>query len=202
MNGAAPAGWQSSESGTPIDFVAARRRFRERSAGTAVAFKAPVEAPPTSTTLPKQDRLALMRARVEAERELGQLLQLFDDQPLEDSVEVEFSRGLERVTQQYGAESVYALGEMYLSGAVGPIVLSEVLPWLGRVEDSTTHEPRFWFLAYCLRDDHPWVRSRAALGLASMKDSRAIPYLRREAATEQIRLLQARLTKVADELAS
>lgn len=202
MNGAASVAGQSLEPGTPIDLAVARRRFRERSAGTAVAFETPVQATPTSTALPRQDPIALKRARVEAERELGQLLHLVDDQALEDSVEVELSSGLESVTQQYGAESVYALGEMYLSGAVTPTVLSEVLPWLGRIEDSITHEPRFWFLTYCLRDEHPWVRSRAALGLASMKDRRAVPYLRREAETEVIRLLQARLAKVADELAS
>jgi hypothetical protein len=202
MNGATnPV--QGAGTGTLIDFVAARRGVRERSANTVEPFEAqPTDLPHASTESRKQDPAALERAQIEAEAEFVRLIQSTDDEAFEAGVENELSLGIERMIQQYGPQGVYAIGSLYLSGTMSPTMLAEALPWLGQVEDDTTHEPIYWFLVYCLRDGHPWVRSSAALGLASMEDSRAAPYLRREARTESIRLLQSRLQKVADELAS
>lgn len=137
---------------------------------------------------------------LEAELELRRTLNSVPDELFEDGVENELSRAIPRLVARFGAAAVEAIARLYLGRMVPRDIMSEVLRWLGRVEDEATCEARFWFLIYCLRDDSPAVRSAAALGLASLEDVRAVPYLRREAGAESIGLLRCRLEKVANEL--
>jgi hypothetical protein len=134
--------------------------------------------------------------------EIQRIARLSDDEAFEDGVETELSRGASYLLERYGAHAARAMSDLYLAGLLKPVILSELLPWLGRADetDSIDHETRFWLLVYSLRDSHPFVRSGAALGLAALGDRRAVPYLRREAQTESIGLLRDRLISVADEL--
>ena len=122
----------------------------------------------------------------------------------EDGVHNELSRAIQPLLQQYGQLTVDALSDLYITRLIGPAMISEVLPWLGRTEvrDSLDRNSRFWFLVYSLRDSNASVRGEAALGLASLDDKRAIPYLQQAAASESIQLLRRRLRKAADELLS
>jgi hypothetical protein len=137
---------------------------------------------------------------LEAELELRRTLNLVDDEVFEDGVENEVSRAIPLLVACFGSAAVEATARLYLDHIMTPGIISEVLRWLGRVEHAASHETRFWFLIYCLRDDDPRVRSAAALGLASLEDDRAAKYLQRQAQVEPVDLLRSRLEKLANEL--
>lgn len=140
------------------------------------------------------------RESLEADLELRRTLNSVPDELFEDGVENELSRAIPRLIARFGDAAVQAVARLYLARMVPHDIMSEVLRWLGRVEDEASCDARFWFLIYCLQDDNLTVRSAAALGLASLEDVRAVPYLRREAGAEPTGLLRCRLEKVANEL--
>ena len=182
------------------------RRRRQSSARTAAPFAStptPLAPQPRSSTASMEPRATTTQWQsLEAELELVRALNLVHDEIFEDGVENELCAAIPRLIGRFGPAAVEATARLYLEEAMAVDVLAEVLRWLGRVEHEPSRDARFWFLIYCLRDDSPAVRSAAALGLASLEDTRAVPYLRRQAHTEPIDLLGRRLEKVANELAS
>ena len=199
----APAPEASTATPKLIDFEAFRRS-RESSARTAEPFESIATLrrpePGSSTATTERRTTTTQRQSLEAELELRRALNLVQDDVFEDGVENEVSRAVPRLVACFGSAAVEATARLYLDRLLAPDIMSEVLRWLGHVEDEASSEACFWFLIYCLRDSDPRVRSAAALGLASLEDARAVPYLQREAQVERIGLLRSRLEKVADEL--
>lgn len=96
----------------------------------------------------------------------------------EDGIESGFSRSLEAFIWRYGAHGAQAITTLVLSGKFRPHLVAEALIWIGRSGNSASYNQRLWLLELCLRNRSAIVRDAAILGLASMEDVTAIPYVR------------------------
>jgi hypothetical protein len=122
--------------------------------------------------------------------ELEALFQANADGNFEDGMESEFINELVASIQTHGTEAVEAIRRMILEQKVRPLVAFEALRWLGRLSHPESYRARLLLLETCLDSPSRLVRDGAALGLASMKDTHAIPYLREAIAREQIQDLR------------
>jgi len=185
-----------------VEFPSAVRRvLSSRTAGLFETIPDALKSEPSSSTaVPQLGIAAAERQLLEAERELQRMANLAGDEVFEDGVENEVSRAIPPLVARFGSAAIEAVARLYLGHAIAGDVVSEVLRWIGAADHEASRDSRFWFLVYCLRDGDSRVRSAAALGLASLEDARAVPYLRREAQVEGVGLLRSRLEKVANEL--
>ena len=86
------------------------------------------------------------------------------------------------------------------AGRTAPVIAAEVLKELGRLRDSASHTNRLWVLERALGLSSSFVRDGAGLGLATLADARALPYLRRAIENEPDSQTKADLQLVVDEL--
>ncbi len=122
------------------------------------------------------------------------------DIQFEDGMENEFSKGLILFIRQHGNAAINSLAELILSERLSPSVSSEALRWLGDIDDSSTYQRRLWLLEKSLACSSPVVRDGAVLGLASLDDPHAIPYLQKARSTEIRRELRKDLDQVLEQL--
>lgn len=99
------------------------------------------------------------------------------DQDFEDGMESEFSRELLSLVRRYGDLAMSEIAYLITWNRANPEVSSEALRWLGRMDHLDTRVYRLWLLEESLGSESAWVRDGAALGLASMGDPHAIPYI-------------------------
>lgn len=118
------------------------------------------------------------------------LFQAYANEDFDDGMESEFISEIVSLVQKYGAQAVEAIKPIIITQNVKPYVAFEVLRWLGRINHLESHRSRLLFLEMCLDNPSRLVRDGAALGLASMKDAHAIPYLREALAQEKIQDLR------------
>lgn len=131
------------------------------------------------------------------------LLRLFEsarDVLFEDGAESDFSQKLVSFIWRHGNVAVNLLGELAASQAVSNEVMSEALRWVGRINDSRTRWARLQLLGRLLSSQSSKVRDGAALGLASLDDPRAIPYLQQAIQREGIEDLRSDLELVLTQL--
>ena len=190
----------SDSSSTPLDFQTDRVIPVPYGRTSTALLPAPLVTPPEATSLPQPTTPQVPATLLQTQ--LQRLARLSDEETFEDGIETALSRGVVYLLERYATPAVQAISDLYLAGLLKPVILSEMLPWLGRTQQTDTFDQdnRFWLLVYCLRDPHPFVRSGAALGLAALDYSASAPYLVREAQTEPIPLLRGRLINVANEL--
>ena len=122
------------------------------------------------------------------------------DIQFEDGMENEFSRELLSLMERHENSAVDAVGELILSENVSPAVASEALRWLGGMDDATTYQKRLWLLEKCLFSSSPVVRDGAVVGVASMDDPSAIPYLRKARDKEPLNDLRKDMGQVLEQL--
>ncbi|GEM_PF-3472788 len=137
--------------------------------------------------------------------ELEALFQANADGDFEDGMESEFINELITSIQIHGTEAVEAIRRIILEQNVRPLVAFEALRWLGRISHPESFRDRLFLLETCLENPSRLLRDGAALGLVSLKDAHAIPYLRKAIAREQIQDLRkdmeavlARLENLSD----
>jgi len=124
------------------------------------------------------------------DQKLEALFQACANEDFEDGMESEFISELISSVRIHGTKVVEAISRIILEQTVKPLVAFETLRWLGRVSHPESYRPRLFLLETCLDSSSRLMRDGAALGLASMKDTRAIPYLREAVAREKIQDLQ------------
>ena len=110
----------------------------------------------------------------------------------------EFSRNLEEIIKIYGVPAIDVLGDLIYSTTNEVTV--EALQALGRLHHNPTYESRLWILERCLTNSDPKTRDAAGLGLASMNDPRALPYVKRAVEKEPINSLRDDLGLVLNQL--
>jgi hypothetical protein len=178
--------------------------FVQRSAKTALAPEycsyAPAIERSRAASIPDPQRPSGQPYIDKARLEIHRLVRLVGDEVFEDGIENTLSRGIEHLIDEFGNYLIDALSLEHLTKDLPADVISEALLTLGHVDHGATHATRLWFLVFCLRDANPAVRAAASLGLSSLEDPRAAPYLERAADSEQIPLLKATIQKVANEL--
>jgi hypothetical protein len=118
----------------------------------------------------------------------------------EDGMESTFSRQLNSVVKKYGNDAMEVITCLIVYERVNPEVADEALRWLGRMEDSESYEYRRWLLERSLNLSSHRVRDGAILGLASMDDKHAIPYLKHAMAKEQCAELKVDMEQVLEQL--
>lgn len=120
----------------------------------------------------------------------------------EDGIESEFIRELEQLVRAYGTQSQDILTRLFEDDNLSAEVRAEAMRWVGIAEMALPRESRLWLLEKGLTSTSAPVRDGAALGLASMNDANAIPYLERAASTETIDELRASMEQVLTQLKS
>lgn len=116
----------------------------------------------------------------------------------EDGMESNFSRELVACIEEHNEVAIETIRD--LADTVNPSVLSEALRWIGQMEHDETYQARFNLLTFCLTHAYANVRDGAGLGLASMDDPQAIPYLERAIADERVSELKRDLEMVLEQL--
>ncbi len=190
--------WLDSPARTDPEFFEAITRFYHRALVDVSSWtedfqkRHELESTESSTTPLKDEDI---------ERKFKALFEKAEELQFEDGIESEFSRGLVSLVRKYGRASKGVLARL-IHGNVSSEVSSEALRWLGRMDDPATYSTRLWLLQRGLSCSSAKVRDGALLGLASLDDPRAIPYLQKALALEPCEELrkdmQLALTQLQD----
>lgn len=136
----------------------------------------------------------------EFESEVWNLFEGAKDETFEDGMESRFSRELFTVIREKGSDAVSVIADFIISGHANPEVASEALRWIGRINHAPSYYNRIWLLESCLNCNSPRIRDGAILGLASMDDPDAIPYIQNAMKREFIVELREDMKQLLDQL--
>jgi hypothetical protein len=131
------------------------------------------------------------------------ILSLFEtarDEIFEDGMESEFSKRLDALVQEHEGEAISALAYVIENQTVNEEVVAEALRWMGRLEHPSSYEARLKLLEHSLRSGSARVRDAGTLGLASMDDPHAIPFLRQAIRKETYPELREDMQQVLSQL--
>ncbi len=134
------------------------------------------------------------------EVEVVKLFDSADIEAFEYGYKSQFAESLERFVQQYGTDAVKAIKQSILGGNVNADVTIETFHTLGRMRHKSSHAERFVLLLWGLFSQSSRIRSGAALGLASLDDPKAIPFLRKVIEFETSRSAEIYLQRVLEQL--
>jgi hypothetical protein len=146
-----------------------------------------------STTVPSRSQSAEARFR--------SVFQRAREERFEDGMESEFSKELESLVRACGPSSQEMLATLLEDDGLSKRVWGEAMRSLGRIDDPGSHLARLWMLEKGLTSSSALVRDGATLGLASMDDRRAVPYLQRAIDVESIAGLRGDMQEVLSHLA-
>ena len=148
-----------------------------------------------------QERLGNITAQEEPLGEISKaLFREAQSITFEDGMETEFSRKLVRLVRQYGKTAMEVITTLIVNDNVDAEVAAEALRWLGRMDHLPSYHDRLWLLEKSSFSTSVLVRDGAALGLASLDDPHAIPYLQRAIEQEKYASLRKDLEQVRDQL--
>lgn len=134
------------------------------------------------------------------EQQIDTLFEEAIDQDFEDGMESRFSRELLSLVRKYGDFAVNEINYLINYKSINSEVAAEALLWLGDMDHPATYEYRLWLLERSLGSSSSRVRDRAALGLASMADPHAIPYIKEAVDRETCTELRKDIAQVLAEL--
>jgi HEAT repeat protein len=120
----------------------------------------------------------------------------------EDGMETEFSKELIRLVKRHGKSAMEVITALLVNENVDAEVASEALRWLGRMDHPPSYRDRLWLLERSLFSSSALIRDGAALGLASLDNPHAIPYLRQAIEQEKYASLREDLEQVLEQLES
>jgi hypothetical protein len=112
-------------------------------------------------------------------QQIEALFEAAKEERFEDGMESEFSNELISLVEEHGSAAIHALTNLIISEGVNAEVVSEALRWIGWMDTPLLHHDRLWLLVRSLDHSSARVRDGAVLGIASMDDPDAIPYLRK-----------------------
>lgn len=120
----------------------------------------------------------------------------------EDGMENTFSQQLNSFIKSYSNGALEAITCLIVYEKVDSEAAGEALRWLGRINHTESYEYRRWLLERSLSLSSSRLRDGAILGLASMDDKHAIPYLKVAIEKEQCFELKADMKQVLEQLES
>lgn len=164
-----------------------------------VGTSAPAPFPAVESTR-RADIEQVVRRTID--REMRKLARIAKWQNFEDGVDNEFAAGIRELVTCFGPSAVEAISRAHADGLLTPGAMAEALIWLGRMESPPTLEVRFYTMIHALRDQSPQVRQGAVLGISSIEDTRAVPYLAHAAENETLGDLKRWILQAAKELSS
>lgn len=114
--------------------------------------------------------------------------------------ESEFALTLTSLILKHGEPAIDVLMGIVFYERVNKELASQALELLGKIADPESYQRRLWLLESGLFSDSARIRDAASLGLASLDDPRAIPYLRRAILEEPSDELRMDLEQILEQL--
>jgi hypothetical protein len=124
------------------------------------------------------------------------------EEAFEDGMESNFSKHLHSFIKMHQEDALEVITCLVVYEKVDAEIASEALRQMGHFEEGKTYEYRRWLLERSLTLPSARIRDGAMLGLASMDDKHAIPYLQNAIALEQCSELKNDMKQVLDQLES
>ena len=118
----------------------------------------------------------------------------------EHGMESAFSRELELRIGESGLAAIEVIAHLITRELVSTAVAAEALKTLGSFDDPGTYNYRRWLLERSLRCSQAIVRDAAALGIASLDDQHAVPFLQSAVECEDNPDLRQDLLQVLSQL--
>ena len=113
----------------------------------------------------------------------------------------DFAQGLSRVVQQHGDAVLPALKIVLDEWVSYPGLVGEALRRLGQVNHAPSYERRRFLLVYVLLSDaSSLIKAEAALGVASLNDPWAIPYVEAAVRREPVDRIRRVMQAILDQL--
>lgn len=141
----------------------------------------------------------LPEAELNAERAFRNILTKSRDDRFEDGMFNTLSRSVPGYIDQFGVTGVLAVRKLLDSG-IDPDALAETLLLFGRLDSPPTLDSRLDTLVASLNHPLPSIRDASALALATLRDHRAVPYLKNALGQEQTPLVRRSFQEVLNEL--
>lgn len=138
------------------------------------------------TVLALRENQSLKLDSRELNEKIETMFQAYASEDFEDGTDSEFISELTAIIQAYGSHAVEVIRRIVFEQNLQPHLGFETLRWMGRVSHPESFRSRLFFLESCLGNPSRLMRDGAALGLVSMKDAHAIPYLHEAIAREKI----------------
>lgn len=132
--------------------------------------------------------------------EMSKFLEAAQTENFEAGMESEFSKNLAYSLEKYGLEVVDLLIFFITCENMKAEMAAEILRWLGRADFPEIYRERLWLLERSLRCSSATVRDAGVLGLASLDDPHAIPYLKRALKKEKNLELRQHMQRVLAQL--
>ncbi|MCI0490486.1 MAG: response regulator [Blastocatellia bacterium] len=139
---------------------------------------------------------------VGVEQKIKALFQMAKEENFEEGIESEFSNGLVSIINKYGAQVINILSHLILSKGVNEEIASEALRWLGRLDHSESYYERLWLLEEALINPSARIRDAASVGLATLGDPHATPYLEQAIQKETCAELREDMQQILESLES
>jgi hypothetical protein len=159
--------------------------------------------PVQMATWPITNQIAIVRTKDRTtEMRFRNIFQKAIEEFFEDGMDNEFTAELGSLVQKYGPDSKYILARILKDNTSSPSVWAEAMRWIGRADEVMSSGSRLFLLKEGLKSQFAEVRDGAALGLASMDDPFAVPYLERAIASERVEELRKDMKQVLDQLRS
>jgi len=130
--------------------------------------------------------------------ELDELRSSARDEVFEDGVESNFSIRFLNLFDRNPEPVLEVITALIVNRKMDDESAAETLRILGRITHHPTHSARLWLLERSLNSHSATVRDGALLGIASMDDSSAAPYLRKALLKEHITGLREDLEQALD----
>ena len=124
------------------------------------------------------------------------------EQDFEDGARSEFAESLAFLIKQRGNTAVEIIAYLIINRKVSTATTIEALRCFGRIHHPATHNFRLWLLEKSLSSPSFLIRDAAGLGLTSMKDPHAVPFLEQAIRCEPYPELREDLRQVILELKS
>ena len=133
-------------------------------------------------------------------KRLDELLRIGEEQAFEEGINDPFTQELEWLVGHYASQVLQPLAQRLAAESIDPVVAAHIFRLLGRIDASATRAERRQILVQGLFSRSARVRDGAALGLATLDDPAAIPYLRTAVDRERVAEVRADLEQVRERL--
>lgn len=179
---------------TDLEFYKKVHQYQVRPRNAASTVPQQLELSESSTVQQERGK--------ELERRIQAIFRESLEEDFEDGMESKFSRDLLSLVRRHGNAAMSEISYLIIYERVNSEVSYVALCWLGRMDDPLTYSYRLWLLEKALASASARVRDGAALGLASMGDPNAIPYISDAVRRENCVELREDLKQVLEELES
>jgi len=136
----------------------------------------------------------------ELERRINTLFMISGDEEFESGMISDFSKELCSIINSHDKNAMEIISYLFLYRKINPVVMSEALRWLGRIEQEESHSYRLWLLEKNLESSLIYVRDGAISGVAALDDPSAIPAVSRAIEKETCRELCDDMKAVLEQL--